>query len=77
MSGLLIGVIRFIWEYSYTAMPCQLEHLDERPSVVRFHFLYFSVLLFFISAIVTIVVSLLTQPIPEKYVSFKSFLFNE
>jgi len=70
MSGLLFGIVRFIWEYSYTAMPCQLEHLDKRPSIVRFHFLYFSVFLFIISGIVTIVVSLLTKPIPEKYVSY-------
>ncbi|CAF0890909.1 unnamed protein product [Adineta steineri] len=69
ISGLFIGIFRFIWEYSYTAMPCQLEHLDKRPSIVRFNFLYFSVLLFIISGIVTIVVSLLTKPIPEKYIS--------
>ncbi|CAF2764002.1 unnamed protein product [Rotaria sp. Silwood2] len=69
ISGLFIGIFRFIWEYSYTAMPCQLEHLDKRPSVVRFNFLYFSVLLFIISGIVTIVVSLLTKPIPENYIS--------
>ncbi|CAF2733266.1 unnamed protein product [Rotaria sp. Silwood2] len=69
MAGLFVGIFRFIWEYSYTAMPCQLEHLDKRPSIVRFNFLYFSVLLFFISAIVTIVVSLLTKPIPDKYIS--------
>ncbi|CAF1402783.1 unnamed protein product [Adineta ricciae] len=69
ISGLVIGIIRFIWEYSYTAMPCQLEHLDQRPSLVRFNFLYFSVLLFVISAIVTIVVSLLTKPLAEKYIA--------
>ena len=69
ISGLLIGIVRFLWEYSYTAMPCQLEHLDQRPSLVRFHFLYFSVLLFFISSLVTIVVSLLTKPLPERCVS--------
>ncbi|CAF4124089.1 unnamed protein product [Rotaria sp. Silwood2] len=69
ISGLFVGMIRFIWEYSYTAMPCQIAHLDQRPSIIRFHFLYFSVLLFFISAIVTIIVSLLTKPIPNKYIS--------
>ncbi|CAF1235103.1 unnamed protein product [Rotaria sp. Silwood1] len=69
ICGLFIGIIRFIWEYSYSAMPCQLEHLDKRPSIVRFNFLYFSLLLFIISGIVTIVVSLLTKPIPEKYIS--------
>jgi hypothetical protein len=50
-------------------MPCQLEYLDKRPLIVRFNFLYFSIVLFIISGIVTIVVSLLTKPIPEKYVS--------
>jgi hypothetical protein len=69
IAGLFVGIVRFIWEYSYTAMPCQLEHLDKRPSIVRFNFLYFSIVLFIISGIVTIVVSLLTKPIPEKYVS--------
>ncbi|CAF0993875.1 unnamed protein product [Didymodactylos carnosus] len=66
--GLIVGVIRFIWEYSYSAMPCALEHLDQRPSVIKFNFLYFSILLFFISATVTIVVSLITRPLPEQYV---------
>ncbi|CAF3600986.1 unnamed protein product [Rotaria sp. Silwood1] len=69
IAGLFVGMFRFIWEYSYTAMPCQLEHLDKHPTIIRFNFLYFSVLLFFISAIVTIVVSLLTKPIPDKYIS--------
>ncbi|CAF0820278.1 unnamed protein product [Adineta steineri] len=69
ISGLFVGMVRFIWEYSYTTMPCQLEHLDKRPSIIRFNFLYFSILLFLISAIVTIVVSLLTKPIPDKYIS--------
>jgi len=76
IAGLFVGIIRFIWEYTYTAMPCQLEHLDKRPAIVRFNFLYFSILLFFISAIVTIVVSLLTKPIPEKYVSENIFRIN-
>ncbi|CAF3709290.1 unnamed protein product [Rotaria sordida] len=69
IAGLFVGMFRFIWEYSYTAMPCQFQHLDKRPSIIRFNFLYFSILLFFISAIVTIVVSLLTKPIPDKYIS--------
>jgi hypothetical protein len=50
-------------------MPCELEHLDKRPSIIRFNFLYFSIVLFLISGLVTIVVSLLTKPIPDKYVS--------
>jgi hypothetical protein len=50
-------------------MPCQLEHLDKRPTIIRFNFLYFSIVLFLITAFVTIIVSLLTKPIPEKYVS--------
>ncbi|CAF4197316.1 unnamed protein product, partial [Rotaria sordida] len=33
ISGLFVGMIRFIWEYSYTAMPCQPGHLDKRPSI--------------------------------------------
>ncbi|CAF1275738.1 unnamed protein product [Rotaria sordida] len=69
IAGLFVGMFRFIWEYSYTAMPCQFQHLDKRPSIIRFNFLYFSILLFFISASVTIVVSLLTKPIPDKYIS--------
>ncbi|CAF1127006.1 unnamed protein product [Rotaria sordida] len=69
IAGLFVGMFRFIWEYSYTAMPCQFQYLDKRPSIIRFNFLYFSILLFFISAIVTIVVSLLTKPIPDKYIS--------
>ncbi|CAD5124680.1 DgyrCDS12944 [Dimorphilus gyrociliatus] len=62
--GLLIGLVRFIWEYSYEKPIC--GEVDERPAIIKnFHYLHFGMLLFAIVCIITTVVSLLTEPIDE------------
>ncbi|CAF5098681.1 unnamed protein product, partial [Rotaria sp. Silwood1] len=38
------------------------------PTVVKFHFLYFAVLLFVLTCLITITISLLTRPIPDQCV---------
>lgn len=68
MCGLAIGLIRFIWEFSYSVPPCLLAATDQRPEAVKFHFLFFAIVLFTLTCLVVIVVSLLTRPIPEKCV---------
>ncbi|XP_071946517.1 sodium/glucose cotransporter 4-like [Antedon mediterranea] len=66
MCGLLVGLIRMILDFVYLAPGCDEE--DERPSVVAdVHYLYFGILLFGITGIVTIVVSLMTQQIDKKF----------
>ncbi|KAK7087212.1 hypothetical protein V1264_021288 [Littorina saxatilis] len=66
MVGLVVGLVRFAWEYSYTNVPCGEEDQDGRPDIIsKVHYLHFGILLFGIVFIVTVVVSLLTEPIDE------------
>jgi hypothetical protein len=68
MAGLAIGIVRFIWENVYHQVPCGFEDADPRPSIIKdVHYLHFGILLFFIVLGVTVVVSLLTEPIPDEY----------
>ena len=68
MIGLVVGLIRFIWEFSYSVPACGEE--DTRPAVItQVHYLHFGIILWFIVTVATIVISLLTKPIPEKCVS--------
>ncbi|CAF1436999.1 unnamed protein product [Rotaria sordida] len=66
ICGLIIGLIRFIWEFSYSVPPCLYSSTDSRPQAVKFHFLYFAILLFVLTCLVTITISLLTRPIPQQ-----------
>jgi Na+/proline symporter len=68
IGGLIIGLIRFIWEFSYAVPPCELSHTDQRPGAVKFHFLYFAILLFVLTCLIAVTISLLTRPIPEQCV---------
>ena len=34
MVGLLVGMIRFIWQFSYIEPPCSQMHLDKRPLII-------------------------------------------
>ncbi|XP_013421875.1 sodium/glucose cotransporter 4 isoform X1 [Lingula anatina] len=69
MIGLVTGLARFIWEYSYgPAPPCGETSDNPIPPIIsKVHYLHFGILLFFISAIATIVISLLTKAIPDEY----------
>uniref|UniRef100_A0A2K5WU25 Solute carrier family 5 member 9 n=1 Tax=Macaca fascicularis TaxID=9541 RepID=A0A2K5WU25_MACFA len=65
MSGLGVGLLRMILEFSYPAPAC--GEVDRRPAVLKdFHYLYFALLLCGLTAIVIIMVSLCTTPIPEE-----------
>ena len=76
MVGLVVGLIRFAWEYAYSPVPCGEEDRDERPDVIsKVHYLHFGILLFVIVVIVTVVVSLLTEPIDDIHVSCLGFFF--
>ncbi|XP_076333209.1 sodium/mannose cotransporter SLC5A10-like isoform X2 [Tachypleus tridentatus] len=74
MVGLIIGLIRFIWGFSYTTPPCADGKPDPRPAVLtNVHYLHFGCILFVISLFVIISVSLLTKPIEEKYLHRLTF----
>lgn len=69
MIGLLTGMIRFIWQFSFSEPPCAKSDLDKRPAIIsKVHYLHFGVLLFIITCISTWVISILTEPIPDKYI---------
>ncbi|XP_025025893.1 sodium/glucose cotransporter 4 isoform X3 [Python bivittatus] len=65
MFGLVVGFIRMVMEFIYTAPSCGEE--DQRPSVLKdVHYLYFAILLFGLTVGVIVFVSLCTPPIPEE-----------
>nr|XP_036860295.1 sodium/glucose cotransporter 2 isoform X5 [Manis javanica] len=66
IGGLLMGLARLIPEFSFGSGNCV------RPSVCpallcRVHYLYFAIMLFICSGLLTLVVSLCTAPIPHKH----------
>lgn len=68
MSGLGVGLLRMILEFSYPAPAC--GEVDLRPAVLKdFHYLYFALLLCGLTAIVIVSISLCTTPIPEEKAS--------
>ncbi|CAN9505867.1 unnamed protein product [Ophioblennius macclurei] len=64
--GIVVGCIRMVLDFVYPAPLCYEE--DERPGVLRYvHYLYFSMLLSFITLAVVVVISLATEePKPEQ-----------
>ncbi|CAL1594475.1 unnamed protein product [Knipowitschia caucasica] len=63
MAGLLVGVIRMAVDFSFPVPAC--GEVDTRPAVLsQVHYLYFSLILFALSALVICVVSLATPPLP-------------
>ncbi|KAM9379155.1 sodium/glucose cotransporter 4 [Phaethornis superciliosus] len=65
MVGLALGLIRMSMEFIYSAPTCGEE--DRRPAVLKdLHYLYFALILCVISAIVIVLISLCTPPIPEE-----------
>ncbi|XP_041457945.1 sodium/glucose cotransporter 4-like [Lytechinus variegatus] len=62
LAGVVVGVIRMILDYTFTAPGC--GQTDNRPSIVsNFHYLYFATVLFTITLIVIVIISLFTEPI--------------
>ncbi|KAM8929902.1 sodium/glucose cotransporter 4 isoform 2-T2 [Pelodytes ibericus] len=65
VTGLVVGLIRMIMDFVYQAPTC--GQVDERPAVLKdVHYLYFAMLLFGLTAIICIVISLFTPAIPDK-----------
>ncbi|NWI03126.1 SC5A9 protein, partial [Tichodroma muraria] len=65
MAGLAVGLVRMIMEFIYSTPYCGEE--DRRPAVLKdVHYLYFALILCVLSAIVMVLISLCTPPIPEE-----------
>ena len=71
MIGFAIGILRFGLEFGYFKPSCGSDLPDERPAFVKhfvddIHYLHYGALLFLITGLITIIISLLTEPIPEE-----------
>nr|XP_009938098.1 PREDICTED: sodium/glucose cotransporter 4 [Opisthocomus hoazin] len=65
MVGLVVGLVRMIIEFIYSTPSCGEE--DRRPAVLKdLHYLYFALILCVLTAIVIVLISLCTPPIPEE-----------
>ena len=71
MVGFLLGIIRFGLEFGFSKPGCGSGLEDTRPSFVRHfvddvHYLHYGALLFIITGVTAIIISLMTEPIPEE-----------
>ncbi|XP_047554192.1 solute carrier family 5 member 4 isoform X1 [Lutra lutra] len=64
VTGLVIGLIRMIAEFVYGTSSC-LATSDCPKVICEVHYLYFAIILFFVSVLVILGISLLTKPIPD------------
>ncbi|NXD61587.1 SC5A9 protein, partial [Eolophus roseicapillus] len=65
MVGLAVGLVRMIIGFIYSTPSCGEE--DRRPAVLKdVHYLYFALILCVLTAIVIVLISLCTPPIPEE-----------
>ncbi|KAJ7405345.1 Sodium/glucose cotransporter 4 [Willisornis vidua] len=63
--GLAVGLVRMIIEFIYSTPSCGEE--DRRPAVLKdLHYLYFALILCVLTAIVIVLISLCTPPVPEE-----------
>lgn len=66
--GFIIGAIRMILDFTYLDPGC--GKLDNRPSIIaKVHYMYFALILFWLTALAIVVISLLTKPLKEGNVS--------
>jgi len=74
MLGLVVGIIRMVLDFSYPAPLCMEE--DTRPAIVgEFHYMYFAALLFWLTGITSIIISLITPP-DDQYRSIRTTFFT-
>lgn len=67
ITGFIAGVIRMILDFVYKEPSC--GEVDQRPQIIRIHYMYFASYLFWQSIIVSLIVSLITKPpSPEKLI---------
>ncbi|XP_036970271.1 sodium/glucose cotransporter 4 isoform X2 [Acanthopagrus latus] len=66
MSGLVVGLIRMVLEFSYQAPSCGQP--DHRPAILaNVHYLYFALILMALTCLIIVAVSLATAPIPKEH----------
>lgn len=60
MIGLLVGVVRMALDFSYPPPACNQD--EYRPLLIRLNFMYFAMILFWITLLTSVFVSLLSEP---------------
>ncbi|XP_038618675.1 sodium/glucose cotransporter 1 [Tachyglossus aculeatus] len=63
--GFLIGLSRMLSEFAYGTSSC-MEPSKCPDIICKVHYLYFAIILFVISVVIILVISLLTKPIPDE-----------
>ena len=67
MAGAVVGITRMVLDFVFTEPEC--GEPDMRPTILsRMHYMYFAMLLFNLTGIVMIIVSLCTKPPTEEQV---------
>ncbi|XP_059533052.1 sodium/glucose cotransporter 1-like [Myotis daubentonii] len=66
IGGLLIGFIRMVSEFAYGRQTCSGDNKCP-PIICGVHYLHFAIILFAISLLAILGISLLTDPIPDKH----------
>lgn len=75
MTGLVVGVARMVLEFSYDYPSCGQD--IQRPAILdKVHYLYFAMILFTLTSLVIIGVSMITSPIPKEHVSNMPYTFT-
>ena len=68
--GFIVGIVRIIIDFSFKAPVC--GEPDTQPSILRnVHYFYFALVLFLITGILCVVITLLTEPPEEELVSLR------
>jgi len=66
--GFIVGAIRMILDFTHLEPRCGEE--DTRPSIIaKVHYMYFALILFWITVITIVVISLFTEPMAEANVA--------
>ena len=66
--GFIVGAIRMILDFTHLEPRCGEE--DTRPSIIaKVHYMYFALILFWLTVITIVVISLFTEPMKEGNVS--------
>ena len=70
MIGFALGILRFVLEFGFFIPPCGSSIPDERPTFIKHfvddvHYLHYGALLFFATGALTIIISLMTEPISK------------
>lgn len=68
MAGLVIGLIRMITEFAYGTGSCLAP--SNCPTIIcGVHYMYFAIIVFFVTVLIVLGISFLTKPIPDVHVS--------